>query len=214
VHIATFPLAAIRKCRFEVGQSALVMGVGVLGILGIKLLYASGAHPIIAADPVPEKRELALSLGADYALDPLSPDFAKTVKEITGGGVDVVLEITGKGAGLDTALDCVRPRASVALLGCTRSSDFSIDYYRKVHGPGVTLVGAHTAARPKQESSNGWWTERDDAKAIIGLLAGNRLDFASLVEEVYTTDRYKEVYEKLASAPSFPIVQFDWSDME
>jgi threonine dehydrogenase-like Zn-dependent dehydrogenase len=108
----------------------------------------------------------------------------------------------------------VRPRGSVALLGCTRSSDFSIDYYRKVHGPGVTLVGAHTAARPKQESSEGWWTERDDAKAIIGLLSGGRLDFSSLVEEVYPIERYKEVYSRLATSKAFPIVQFDWSLME
>ena len=65
VHIATFPLAAIRKCRLEIGESAIVMGLGVLGLIGIELLKAAGAVPIIAVDPVPEKRTLALSLGAD-----------------------------------------------------------------------------------------------------------------------------------------------------
>ena len=40
----------------------------------------------------------------------------------------------------------------------TRHSDFNIDYYRKVHGPGITLIGAHTNARPKSESHPGWWT--------------------------------------------------------
>ena len=55
-HIGTFPMAAIRKCRFEIGESAIVMGMGILGLFAVKLLAASGAAPLIAVDPVPEKR--------------------------------------------------------------------------------------------------------------------------------------------------------------
>ena len=67
VHIATFPAAAIRKCRLEFGESAIVMGLGVLGLITVELLRLAGAAPIIAVDPVAEKRELARKLGADHA---------------------------------------------------------------------------------------------------------------------------------------------------
>lgn len=211
VNIATFPLGAIRKCRTEIGDSAIVMGLGVLGLVSVQLLRAAGAVPIIAVDPVAEKRELALSLGADYALDPFSPDFAAIVKKLTNGGAKVALEITGKGQGLDMVLDCMANFGRVALLGCTRSSDFSIDYYRKVHCPGITLVGAHTMARPKTESSVNLWTERDDADAIIRLASLGRLDLARLVERTYSPAEAPEVYTMLAKNAAFPIVQFDWT---
>lgn len=213
VHIATFPLAAIRKCDLEIGESAIIMGLGVLGIMSIELLRAAGAVPIIAVDPVKEKRELALKLGADYALDPFEENFVARVKEITGGGAKIALEITGNGKGLDMVLDCMARFGRVALLGCTRSSDFTIDYYRKVHGPGITLVGAHTIARPKERSSHGWWTERDDALAVIGLLSSGRLNFDRLVEEVHSPLTATDTYARLAKEAAFPIVQFDWTKM-
>ena len=214
IHIATFPMAAVRKCRLEIGEPAIVMGLGVLGLIAVEILRAAGAAPIIAVDPIESKRQKALEIGADYALDPFAKDFAKRVKELTDGGASVAIEVTGKGQGLDMVLDCMRRYGRVALLGCTRSSDFSIDYYRKVHGPGITLIGAHTRARPKQESSGGWWTERDDAQALLKLLSGGRIDLAALVEEVYSPDEAPEVFARLASAPSFPITQFDWSKMK
>ena len=69
-NIATFPLAAIRKCRLEIGESAIVMGMGLLGLCAIVLLKNAGAVPIIAVDPDPEKRKKAIACGADYAFDP------------------------------------------------------------------------------------------------------------------------------------------------
>ena len=211
VHITTFPMAAIRKCRLEMGESAIVMGMGVLGMVSVKLLRLAGAAPIIAVDPSEEKRKIAISLGADFALDPFAPDFAERAKALTGGGADVAIEVTGKGAGLDGVLDCMKKFGRVALLGCTRSSDFTIDYYRKVHGPGITLIGAHTIARPKCESHGGWWTERDDALAAIKLIEMGRLDVASMISEIYQPSDAPAVYTRLANEPIFPIVQFDWS---
>lgn len=212
-HIATFPTAAIRKCRLEIGESAMVMGQGVLGQMAVKLLRAAGAVPIIAVDPMPQKRERALMLGADYALDPFDPDFAKTAKELTDGGVNVCIEVTGNGKGLDGALDCMAAFGRVALLGCTRDTDFTIDYYRKVHGPGITLIGAHTNARPKTESQPGVWTHRDDVFAIKKLYQLGRLRFVDMVEETYSPVQAPEVYSRLAAGGAFPLVQFDWSKL-
>ena len=209
-HIATFPLAAIRKCRLEVGESAIVMGQGVLGMMAIKLLRIAGAAPIIAVDPVAEKREQALKLGADFALDPFDPNFAKAVKSLTNGGAKVAIEVTGVGKGLDGVLDCMAPFGRVALLGCTRHSDFTIDYYHKVHSPGITLIGAHTLARPDKESHPGWWTTRDDALAIQKMVKLGRLEFSSMIAEFHSPKDAPEVYTRLATEKSFPLVQFNW----
>jgi len=209
-HITTFPLAAQRKCGLEIGESAIVMGMGVLGQMAVKLLRASGAVPVIAVDPVAEKRRRALELGADYALDPFAPDFAAEAKRLTGGGANVAIEVTGNGGALDGVLDCMARFGRVALLGCTRDSNFTIDYYRKVHGPGITLVGAHTNARPKNESHSGWWTHRDDLQAVKKLYECGRLEFASMVEETHSPAECGEVYARLARESAFPLVQFDW----
>lgn len=212
-HIATFPLAAIRKCRLEIGESAIVMGMGILGTIAVTLLKTAGAAPVIAVDPDAAKREKALKLGADYALDPYAADFAETVKQLTGGGANVGIEVTGVGAGLNGILDCMARFGRVALLGCTRSSDFTVDYYRKVHGPGITLVGAHTNARPSRNSSEGWWTEWDDFEAVLKLTKLGRIKLSELVEEVHSPEEATEVYTRLCNEKTFPLVQFDWSKL-
>lgn len=209
-HIGNFPLAAIRKCRVEIGEPALVMGVGILGMMAIMQLRAAGAVPVIAADPVAEKREKALALGADYAFDPFADDFAQNVKAVSRGGVNACIEVTGHGSGLDLALDCMRKFGRIALLGCTRHSDFSIDYYHKVHGPGISLIGAHTNARPTGESSPGMWTQRDDMRTQLDLLSLGRLNYRKLLEETHSPVEAPQVYQRLCTEKSFPVVQFDW----
>ena len=210
--IATFPLAAIRKTRLEIGESALVMGLGILGIFAVQELRAAGAYPIIAADPIKERRELALKLGADFALDPTAPEFAESVKEISRGGVNVCIEVTGLGVGLIQALDCMQLMGRIALLGCTRSSKFEIDYYGKVHGRGVSLIGAHTLARPKLESSAGLFTEIDDLRAILDLIAGKRFNLKDMIIEICSPSDANDVYTRLVNDKNFPIgVLFDWN---
>lgn len=222
-HISTFPMAAIRKCRLEVGESALVMGQGVLGQLAVVLLKAAGAAPIIVADPVAAKRKRALKLGADCAFDPLAPDFAERVKSVTSSGrlvqegrvadcgAKVVIEVTGNGAALNTALEAIAPFGRLALLGCTRDSNFTVNYYRKVHARGITLVGAHTNARPDHESAPGWWTTRDDALTTLRLLSLKRISLKGFVSEVHQVKDAPAVYARLAKGGAFPCVQFDWN---
>ncbi len=209
--IATFPLAAIRKTGLEIGESALVMGLGILGIFAVQELKAAGAYPVIAADPVKERRDFALRMGADYALDPMEQGFSDTVKAFSEGGVNVCIEVTGVGQGLVQALDCMQKMGRVALLGCTRSSKFEIDYYGKVHGPGISLIGAHTMARPTHNSSAHLFTEKDDLKTLFGLIRGGRLNFKDMVSEIHSPAKAPEVFARLASEKSFPIgVLFDW----
>lgn len=209
--ISTFPLAAVRKVNLEIGESMLVMGLGVLGQLAVMLARAAGAYPIIACDPVQERREEALKNGADYAFDPLEADFAEKVRAVTGGGVKTAIEVTGLGAGLNETLDCMAKLGRVALLGCTRSSDFTVDYYHKVHGPGITLIGAHTSARPDKESYPSYFTHEDDIKTVLRLCGGGRLPLKNLIKETHLPQACQEVFTRLATDKNFPIgVQFNW----
>ena len=123
----------------------------------------------------------------------------------------MALEITGIGKGLDMVLDCMANFGRVALLGCTRDPNFTIDYYTKVHSRGISLIGAHTNARPKSESSHGWWTEKDDAEAVLRLVKYGRICLSRLVEETYSPADAPAVYDRLIRNSSFPIVQFDWT---
>ncbi len=213
--ISTFPMAAIRKTHIEMGESAMVMGLGILGMIAVKLLRAAGAVPIIAADPNPARRKIALENGADYAFDPLKEGFAKEVKRVTNGGVNVAIEVTGVGAGFNEVLDCMAKFGRIALLGCTRNSDFTVDYYGKIHAPGITIIGAHTNARPEVESHPGYFTHRDDIKAVLKLISGGRICLEDIIEETHDPTECEEVYNRLAFDKDFPVVvQFDWRNLK
>ena len=210
--ISIFPMAAVRKTHLEIGESAMVMGLGILGIFAVQQLRAAGAYPIVAVDPVKDRRDFALKMGADYALDPTEEGFAERVIALTDGGVNVCIEVTGLGIGLIQALDCMKWMGRIALLGCTRSSKFEIDYYAKVHGRGISLIGAHTLARPKVESAAGLWTDTDDLKANLQLIRGGRLNFRDMVCEIHSPAECQTVYDRLVSERNFPIgVLFDWN---
>ena len=77
VIIASMGLGGVRKLEIELGESAMVMGQGLLGIFATQFCRLSGAYPVIAADLNEDRRKLALELGADYAFDPSAPDFVE-----------------------------------------------------------------------------------------------------------------------------------------
>ena len=210
-HIGNFSMAAIRKTRLEIGESIMIMGLGTLGLLAVAYARAAGAVPVIAADPIEERRKKALKFGADYVIDPLQENFSDKVKKLTGGGVNAAIEVTGLGAGLEECLDCMAKFGRVALLGCTRDKNFAIDYYRKVHGPGISLIGAHTMARPEYDSYPGCFTHRDDIKTQLKLISMNRVNLKAMIDETHSPAECGIVYERLVSSKTFPtFVQFDW----
>jgi 2-desacetyl-2-hydroxyethyl bacteriochlorophyllide A dehydrogenase len=212
VFIASFPLAGLRKTRLEIGESVLVMGLGILGVFAVQLARLAGGVPVIAADLREDRRKTALELGADYAFSPESPEFPARVKEASGGkGVASAIEVTGISAAMKQALECCAPMARLALLGCTRVSDCSIDYYQLVHRPGISLIGAHTNARPVEESYPHHWTHQDDCKALLRMLGTGRFRIKPVISEVRKPEDAPEVYKRLAEDPRFPLgVAFEW----
>ena len=215
VIIAAMGLGGVRKLELELGESAMVMGQGLLGLFATQFLRLSGAYPLIAADLNPDRRALALRLGADYALDPSSSGFTEEVKRLTGGkGVRATVEVTGVSAAMKQALECASWMGRISLLGCTRVSDCSVDYYQQVHRPGIKLIGAHNFVRPKVESYPHHWTHEDDCKAILDLIAAGRIEVSPIVSRVVSPTDAPEIFNQLCDDPHFPIgTVFDWRDL-
>ena len=216
VIIAAMGLGGTRKLELELGESAMVMGQGLLGIFSTQICRLSGANPVIAADLNPERRKLALELGADYAFDPSDPDFVEKVKAVTKGrGVNGCVEVTGVSAAMKQALECASWMGRVSLLGCTRVSDCGVDYYQAVHRPGVKLIGAHNFVRPKHDSYPHHWTHHDDCRAILDMIANGRVKVAPIRSRVVKPEQAPEIFTQLADDPQFPMgTVFDWRDAE
>lgn len=211
--ISTFSLAAVRKTKLEIGESCLVTGLGILGQCAVKYARLAGAYPVIAADLREDRRNDALKHGADYAFDPADEQFFDKVKDVTGGGANTCIEVTGVGAGLRSSLDCMAKFGRIALLGCTRHSDFTIDYYKQVHSRGITLIGAHTNARPMVESAPHYFTHNDDIRVALNLVKSGRLTLSDLITETHVPQECAEVYNRLVFDKDFPVgVQFNWEE--
>ena len=98
------------------GASIAIFGTGAVGLAAVMAARIVGAHPIIAVDMKPARLELALELGATHAIDNRQDDVAARIAEITGSGVDYVLEITGSLQMYQLAIDVLNPHGTVALL--------------------------------------------------------------------------------------------------
>ena len=212
VVIASMGLGGVRKLEIELGESAMVMGLGLLGIFSVQFCRLNGANPVIAVDLNEDRRKLALKLGADYALDPSDEEFVEKVKTITKGkGVNACVEVTGVSFAMKQALECASWKGRVSLLGCTRVSDCAVDYYAQVHRPGITLIGAHNFVRPKVESYPHHWTHHDDCRAILDMISTKRIDVKSIVSRVVKPETAPEIYTELCNNKEFPMGPvFDW----
>lgn len=210
--IAGFSLNGLRKTRLELGESAAVVGMGILGAFAVALCRIAGGSPVIAADLSERRRALALSLGAHYAFDPADKDYIQKVRDASRGGVNAAIEVTGLSAALKQTLAFTAKFGRVSLLGCTRVADNDIDFYQDVHRPGIELIGAHTDARAKLESRPHAWTWKDDARALMDFMADGRLDMTKILSATYSPHEAPDVYERLANAHAdFPVgAVFDW----
>ncbi|MGA2615076.1 MAG: galactitol-1-phosphate 5-dehydrogenase [Spirochaetia bacterium] len=109
---------AVRLARPEVGESAVVVGTGMIGLLLVQVLRASGCSTIIALDVDEGKLRRARELGADVGLDSKSPDSIKQVLDLTQGrGADMAFEAVGITAAVGRAVEAVRMGGRVVLVG-------------------------------------------------------------------------------------------------
>ena len=145
--------------------SAVVLGLGVAGLLHVQLLRARGVRTIIGVTRAAWKRDLAAASGASVVVPP--EEAAEAVAVATGGrGVDLAIESAGTAATLAQAIRLAGPGATVILFGMVSSADGLPTY--EAYLKEVT-IRCPRASRPR------------DFDTAIGLCAGRRLDIAPLV---------------------------------
>ena len=212
VVIAAMGLQGVRKVKLELGESAMVIGLGLLGVFAAQLAKIDGAIPVIVSDFDEKRRDLALALGADYAFSPDEADLPEKIRELTyGKGPNAIIEVTGAAVALQQALTYVARQGRVGLLGCTRISDVNIDFYKYVHHPGVSLIGSHTFVRPEVDSYPGYWTRRDDYRTLLALIAARRLQVQPIISEIVSPEEAPAIFTRLAEAKHPPLgIVFDW----
>jgi S-(hydroxymethyl)glutathione dehydrogenase / alcohol dehydrogenase len=116
--VTTGICAVLRTARVQPGDTVAVVGCGGVGQAVVQGAALAGAARIVAVDPVPWKREVALSLGATDAVDPTGTDVREAVLVRTGGrGVDHAFEATGLPAVTRQALTLARRGGAVVMLG-------------------------------------------------------------------------------------------------
>jgi L-iditol 2-dehydrogenase len=109
---------AVGLTPIAVGDAAVVVGAGMIGLCLVQVLCAAGCARVFAVDLEPERLEMAARLGADVVLDPRRADVATEVAQATEGrGADVAFEVVGIAAAVATAVAAVRRGATVTLVG-------------------------------------------------------------------------------------------------
>ncbi len=98
------------------GKSIAIFGTGAVGNAAIMAARIVGAHPIIGVDIIPMRLELALELGATHVIDNRNNRVASRIFDITGSGVDYVVETTARPKMHQLAIDVLNPCGIVALL--------------------------------------------------------------------------------------------------
>lgn len=109
---------AVERTGISLGDTAVVVGAGMIGLLVVQALRVAGCGKIIAVDLEPEKLKLALALGADVSLQADACDVAAEVRNHTDGrGADVALEVVGFSPTVQTAIACLRKGGALTLVG-------------------------------------------------------------------------------------------------
>lgn len=125
-------IRALRKAGVNAGNSVAIFGVGPVGLMHLQLAKTYGAAPIIAIDVLENRRDFAVKLGADEALNPTSDDIPTVVSSMTNGlGVDYAIVATGNLRAIEQAFSSVRKGGKVVLFGAPpRGAQLSLDVSR------------------------------------------------------------------------------------
>ena len=115
--VTTGVMSVTRRANVRPGESVAVFGCGGVGLAAILGARLVSAEPLIAVDPLPAKRQMALDMGATHAVDPDAGDPAEQIRAIVPGGVDCALEAIGVAAVADQAFRSVRDGGTTVLIG-------------------------------------------------------------------------------------------------
>lgn len=204
--VGSIAMQGVRQGEPQLGEVALVIGLGLIGQLVVQLLAAAGVR-VVGVDPDPVRCELAERLGAAACGDPASAAVEAAVAELTDGhGVDQVYLAAGGGSNqpVELAARLCRDRGRVVDIGKCRLDLPWNAYYEKEldvrfsrsYGPGRYDPAYELEGR---DYPIGYvrWTERRNLACFLDLLARGSVDVEPLVSHVADFDDAVETYQRL-----------------
>jgi L-iditol 2-dehydrogenase len=118
VEAVSVAVHAVNITPVQLGDTAVVVGSGMIGLLTLQAVRAAGATQVIAVDVNEKRLSVAKDLGADHALNGNEISVPEKIRELTNGrGADVALEVVGATPTISTAIESVRNGGNVTLVG-------------------------------------------------------------------------------------------------
>jgi predicted dehydrogenase/threonine dehydrogenase-like Zn-dependent dehydrogenase len=204
--VGAIALQGVRRGEPQLGDVALVIGLGLIGQLVVQLLVAAGAR-VVGVDPDTGRATLAEQLGALVCAHPSSGVIDTAVGELTGGhGVDQVYLAAGGTSNepVELAARLSRDRGRVVDIGKCRLDLPWNAYYEKElevrfsrsYGPGRYDPAYELEGR---DYPIGYvrWTERRNLECFLDLLARGRIDVEPLISHVADFSAAVETYQRL-----------------
>ena len=197
---ADFALGAVRDGHIRIGDAVAVFGMGAIGLLVLQLAKLAGAYPLIAVDPIPLRRDVALECGADIVMDPTSCDAGLEIKLATDKrGADVCVDYSGHFSALQAALRGVAYLGTVVAGAWPGSYPAGLDLGAEAHFNRPTIVFSRACSEPNPEYPN--WDETRLFSVVWRLLCDGSLRSEPVIQPVVPFDDLLEAYPKIANAP-------------
>jgi S-(hydroxymethyl)glutathione dehydrogenase/alcohol dehydrogenase len=180
--VTTGVLSVTQRARVRPGDSVAIFACGGVGLSAVQGARLVSAFPIIAVDPVAEKRSLSMMLGATHIVDPADGDPVEQIRSIVSDGVDYAFDCLGYPEISDQAFRSVREGGTTTLIGqpaMSAKAGFSTyDVTQFEH----TILGSNLGGgRPPL-----------DIPRLARLVEAERLDVESLVTHVFDLDDINE----------------------
>ena len=200
-------LNVVHDAHARFGETTVVFGQGVVGLLVTRLLTMSGVS-VLAVEAIPKRRELALKMGAAAAFGP--DDVGERVLAATDGrGADVVVEASGSGAALAAAVGCVAVEGTVVAASWYGTEPVALPLGGHFQRGRVRITSSQVG-RVAPEISARWGAGRR-REAVVSLLRDPRVPLDSLVSHRIPFGRAPEAYRMLDEGPGDAVqVVFDY----
>ena len=160
-------LGVVHDTPLHLGETVLVLGGGVVGLLVARLLKLGGAEEVLLVDPLEKRRELALAAGADDAFGPEALD-GRVMETTRGRGADVAVETSGSGAALQAAIDAVATEGTVVVASWYGTKPVALYLGERFHRGRVKLRSSQVG-RLNPELGPRWDTTRR-METVLALL--------------------------------------------
>lgn len=180
--------AAVNTAAIRPGQSVAVVGLGGVGYSALLGALAAGAVRVVAVDLLPEKLEIARGLGATDAFLASDSDCAEQIRQATGGGVEVCLEMAGSVPALELAYRITRRGGTTVTAGLAHPS-------KSVAIQQVSLVAEE---RTLKGSYVGSCIPSRDVPRFVALFRAGRLPVDKLLSETIGLADVNAAFDRLA----------------